>query len=62
MKIIKRKLARPLNTSILFIFPTIMFVGQKIAGLISHREYLWWITIPSLFILWLFINFKITKT
>ena len=62
MKIIKRKFGNPLVTMNLWIIPTLAYTIQKVGGVqFNEYEWVWWNGIPSLIILWFFINFKIEK-
>lgn len=63
MKIVRRNEHVSIRlTSNLFVMPTMIYIIQKLAG-VQHNEYefIWWIVIPSLFILWFMLNFKINK-
>ena len=60
MKITKRNFVNPLATMNLWIIPTWAYTMQKLGGVqFNEYEWVWWIGIPSLIILWFFINFKI---
>lgn len=61
MKINKRKNTNLTNSSMLWLLPTLTYGFQKLNGVTFHNEYLWWIVIPVLFVIWLLINFKIIK-
>ena len=62
MKIIKRDFARPLHNLTLWLVPTCVYIGLKAADEISPRkEWIWWVAIPSLVLLWGMINWKIQK-
>jgi hypothetical protein len=62
MKIVKRDLARPIPTATVWAIPTMSYLIQKSVGVpMNDLEYLWWLTIPSLFVLWMAINYKIVK-
>ena len=62
MKITKRKFVNPVATMNLWIIPTLAYTMQKVGGVqFNEYEWVWWIGIPSLVILWFFINFKIEK-
>mgnify|MGYP001295683504 CR=1 FL=1 len=59
MRIVKRKYAQPISTITIVLIPLFTYVLGK-AGMLVYNEYewVWWITIPTLFVLWLVINFK----
>ena len=59
MKIVKRKYAQPIATINIVLIPLFTYVIGK-AGMMQYNEYewIWWVTIPVLLILWLVINFK----
>ena len=62
MKIVKRDSGRPASTATLWVIPIISYTMQKAAGIsINSMEWLWWVTIPAMFVLWLAINYKIVK-
>lgn len=62
MKIKKRKYAKITETLPIFTIPTFVYLLSKINEFIKpHLEWIWWIAITLCFILWFFINFKITK-
>jgi hypothetical protein len=62
MKIVKRDLGRPAATATLWVIPIISYTMQKAAGItMTNLEWLWWVTIPTMFVLWLAINYKIVK-
>lgn len=63
MKIVRRNEHVSIRlTSNLFVMPTMIYIIQKLAG-VQHNEYefIWWIVIPSSFIVWFMLNFKINK-
>ncbi len=62
MRIAKRDFGRPIATAPLWVVPTISYIMQKGIGItMNNLEWLWWVTIPSMFVLWLAINYKIVK-
>lgn len=62
MKIKKKFLADPIASSMLWMIPTTSYTVQKlVGGKFNNLEWLWWVTIPSLMVIWFFINFKIEK-
>ena len=62
MKIEKRFLASPMTTINLWLIPTLMYGVGKLAGTeYNEYEYVWWIGIPTLFLVWGILNFKVVK-
>lgn len=62
MKITKRKYSSPLNSGVIWFMPTMTYILLSINGAIRpDREYIWFIGLPTLFLFWCFINFKIKK-
>ena len=62
MKIKKRNLANLIGSSVLWMMPTTSYLMQKlVGGKFNNLEWLWWVVIPSLMMIWFFINFKIEK-
>lgn len=63
MKIIKRhKYLSPISSIMLWMGPTITYTVAKLAGAhFNQYEYIWGIAIPSLFIVWFTLNFKLSK-
>jgi hypothetical protein len=62
MKIIRRELARPSATVTLWLIPLMSYVLQKLGGMkMNHLEWIWWVGIPAMAILWFFVNWKIKK-
>jgi hypothetical protein len=62
MKIVKREFARPTQNFSLWLMPTFMYIGLKVAGAIHpNKEWIWWVAIPSLICLWGLLNWKIKK-
>ena len=60
MRIVKRKYAQPISTFILWVLiPLFIYLIGK-AGMLVYNEYewVWWVIIPTLLILWLAINYK----
>lgn len=63
MKIVRRnKHLCIMSKAPLVIIPTMTYIFQKLAG-VQHNEYefIWWIVLPSLFIAWFMLNFKLNK-
>ena len=62
MKIKKRNLANLIASSMLWMIPTTAYLTRKlVGGKFNNLEWLWWVVIPSLMMIWFFINFKIEK-
>lgn len=62
MEIIKRKFAQPHSNFTLWLVPACSYIGLKVAGAINpNKEWVWWVAIPSLVLLWGLINWKIKK-
>jgi hypothetical protein len=46
----------------LWMIPTTAYLTRKlVGGKFNNLEWLWWVVIPSLMVIWFFINFKIEK-
>jgi hypothetical protein len=63
MKITKRAgYQSPTGTMTIWLIPTISYILQKLCGIqFNQYEFVWWIVIPVLFIVWFILNFKVTK-
>jgi hypothetical protein len=62
MKITKRIAnITPLSSITLWVIPTLTYLVQKIIGITFESEFVWWILIPSLIVLWFFMNYKVTS-
>lgn len=62
MKIKKRFFALPLATINVWMIPTMSYTLGKLFGTeYNESEYVWWIVIPTLFLAWFILNFKIVK-
>lgn len=62
MKIVKREICRPLSTMTLWLIPTFTYTFEKICGIINqNKEWVWWMVIPVMFLIWVSINWKIKK-
>ena len=63
MKITKRVgYQSPTGTMTIWLIPTISYLLQKLGGMqFNQYEYVWWIVIPVLFVVWFILNFKLTK-
>ena len=63
MKIIRRNPNLHLySTILLWVIPTWTYGMLKLVGAQFNKyEYIWWVTIPLMFIIWLVINYKINN-
>jgi hypothetical protein len=61
MVIIKREKACPFCTSSLWWLPTVTYIIGKSCGMTYHNEWIWWVTIPTLVLGWVLLNWKIKK-
>jgi hypothetical protein len=61
MKISKRQNSNLTNSAMLWLLPSLLYFFGKLNGVHYHNEYVWWVSIPILFVIWLIINFKIIK-
>jgi hypothetical protein len=62
IKITRRVFSNPIGSMSLWLIPLINYVLIKsITEKNVDREWIIWILLPSLFIIWFFINFKIEK-
>jgi len=62
MKIIKRKSASPIQTMSIFVIPAITYFIQDLMGIINpDKEWVWWVGITGMAVLWFVVNFKIKK-
>lgn len=63
MKIVRRnKHLSIMSTAHLFVIPTMTYISQKLAGVQHNKyEFVWWIALPLLFIMWFMLNFKLNK-
>ncbi len=62
MMIKKRKGSNPIATSNLFLISVITYIFSKAGGVIyNNLEWIWWVAMPLLFIVWFILNFKISR-
>jgi hypothetical protein len=62
MKIVKREMFRPLSTVTLWWIPTMTYFIMKMNDIIAPRkEWIWWVAIPTMFLIWVLLNWKIKK-
>jgi hypothetical protein len=61
MRLVKRGLQPPVASITLWLIPTLTYTIGKVGGVEYHREWIWWIAIPTMFLLWVLLNWKIKK-
>ena len=62
MKLVKRKYSNPASSIPIFVIPLFSYIIQKTFGMIINGKDLYWlICISFVFLVWLTINFKLTK-
>ena len=62
MKIEKRFFASPMATISLWFIPTLVYSLGKLGGTVYNKyEWVWWFGIPTLFLAWFILNFKVVK-
>jgi hypothetical protein len=63
MKLVRRnKYINPLSTVSLWGVSLFLYIRFKSMGvIIPEREWTWWVLIPSLFMVWVIMNWKIVK-
>jgi hypothetical protein len=61
MRLVKKEMYRPLSTITLWLIPTMTYLIGKIGGLTYHREWIWWVMIPVMILIWVLLNWKIKK-
>jgi hypothetical protein len=60
MKFIKRELACPFCTASLWWIPIMTYFIMKMNNILSPRkEWIWWVVIPTMFLIWVLLNWKI---
>jgi hypothetical protein len=59
MKIVKRENGCVICTSSMWLIPTISYMFGKVGGMTYHREWIWWVGIPTLILGWILLNWKI---
>jgi hypothetical protein len=51
-----------MSTVSIWVIPTMTYLLQKMIGVqFNQYEFIWWIIIPTMFVVWFMLNFKITK-
>jgi len=62
MKIKLRESMKGSNIFIVALMPTMTYVMGRVVGVqYNHLEFIWWISIPALWIMFLCLKFKIIK-
>jgi len=64
MKVEKRDcFTNPVNTVPIWLVPFSTYLFMKGSGVVhfNKMEFIWWITIPVMFFIWLIVNFKIVR-
>ena len=62
MKIVKRSfMSNPKGSMTIWFIPTMFYFFGKVSGMNYHREWIWWVALPALFLSWVLFNFKIKK-
>jgi hypothetical protein len=62
MRLVKRSFAsQPLGSITLWLIPTMSYLFMKMNGVEYHREWIWWMVIPVMVLIWVLINWKIKK-
>lgn len=63
MKISKRTEVCGICTASLWWIPTMTYFIMKMNDIISpSKEWVWWLAIPTMFLIWVLLNWKIEKT
>jgi hypothetical protein len=62
MKVVRKGFLSPMLSAHLWTIPTFTYILQKVYGITFHREWIWWVGIPAVFLAWVLINWKITKS
>jgi hypothetical protein len=62
MKLIKRPEVCGICTASLWWIPTMTYFIMKMNGIIApSKEWVWWVAIPTMFLGWVLLNWKIKK-
>jgi len=61
MGLVKKENGCPICSSTLWLIPTMSYVVAKIVGVTYHREWIWWVAIPVMVLIWILLNWKIKK-
>ncbi len=58
----KNKYISPMSTTPLWFIPSMTYLIQKVTGVQHNQyEYMWWVVIPIMFVIWFMMNYKIEK-
>jgi hypothetical protein len=61
MKLVKRTEVCGFCTASLWWIPTMTYFIMKMNDIISpSKEWVWWVAIPTMFLIWVLLNWKIT--
>jgi len=60
MKISKRTEVCGICTASLWWIPIMSYFFMKVNGVEFHNEWLWWVAISTMFLIWGLLNWKIT--
>lgn len=62
MKIVKRNEVCGVCTATLWWIPSLTYFNLKMVNIISpSKEWVWWVAIPTMFLIWVLLNWKIKK-
>lgn len=62
MKIVKRTEVCGMCTASLWWIPTLTYFNLKMVNIITpSKEWVWWVAIPTMFLIWVLLNWKIKK-
>ena len=61
MGIVKRENGCAICTSTLWSIPTLTYTIGKVGGVEYHREWIWWVAIPVMVLIWGLLNWNIKK-
>lgn len=62
MQLVKRGFeSQPLGSMTLWLIPTMTYIFGKVGGITYHNEWIWWVAIPIMFLIWVLLNWKIKK-
>ena len=56
----KENICGPCTASLWWI-PTMSYFFMKMNDVEFHNEWLWWVAIPTMFLVWVLLNWKIKK-
>lgn len=62
MKLVKREEVCAPCTATIWWLPTLTYTLGKFGGAEYHREWIWWVVLPIVFLIWVLLNWKIEKT